>query len=85
MTHTPLRPYDSVRTIAHDPHHAAHVRRFWAPTTLRLPYPRMNVVALAEVIVSKHRNGPTGPVTLRFVAETMRFFDIDTGGHLRIA
>jgi len=47
--------------------------------------PEPGTEGTAEVIVSKHRNGPTGPVTLRFVAETMRFFDIDTGGHLRIA
>ncbi len=55
MTHTTPRPDDSVHTIAHDSHHAALVRQFWAPTTLRLPYPRMNVVALAEVMCLSRR------------------------------
>ncbi len=32
---------------------------------------------LAEVIVAKHRNGPTGKVALRFHDETMRFTDLD--------
>jgi replicative DNA helicase len=32
---------------------------------------------IAEVIVAKHRNGPTGTVKLRFEPESMRFFGID--------
>jgi replicative DNA helicase len=33
------------------------------------PYPEGN----AEVIISKHRNGPTGEVTLRFDRRTTKF------------
>lgn len=32
---------------------------------------------IAEVIVAKHRNGPTGTVELRFEPETMKFYEID--------
>jgi replicative DNA helicase len=32
---------------------------------------------IAEVIVAKHRNGPTGTVKLRFEPASMRFFGID--------
>jgi hypothetical protein len=62
------RPDDSVRTIAIDSRHAALVRRFWAPTMLRLPYPRMNVVALAEVMCVT-----SGRVGQRCLAGTMPF------------
>jgi len=33
---------------------------------------------IADIIVSKHRNGPTGQVSLRFVAEQTRFTDLAT-------
>ncbi len=68
MTHTTPRPDDSVHTIAHDSHHAALVRRFWAPCALRLPYSRMNVVALAEVMCVT-----PGRVCQRCLAGTMPF------------
>jgi replicative DNA helicase len=34
---------------------------------------------IAEVIVSKHRNGPTGIVELRFSKENAKFSDLETG------
>ncbi len=33
---------------------------------------------VADIIVAKHRNGPTGHVSLRFVAEATKFVDLDT-------
>ena len=33
---------------------------------------------IADIIVSKHRNGPTGQISLRFAAEQTRFVDLDT-------
>lgn len=33
---------------------------------------------IADIIVAKHRNGPTGQVALRFVAEETKFVDLDT-------
>jgi replicative DNA helicase len=33
---------------------------------------------IADILVAKHRNGPTGQVSLRFVAEETRFTDLDT-------
>jgi len=33
---------------------------------------------IADIIVSKHRNGPTGQVSLRFVSEQTKFVDLDT-------
>ncbi len=68
MTHTTPHPDDSVHTAAHDPHHAALLRRFWTPVTLRLPYPRMNVAALAEVMYVT-----PGRVGQRCLAGTMPF------------
>jgi replicative DNA helicase len=32
---------------------------------------------LAEVIIAKHRNGPTGTVNLRFFERTARFADLE--------
>lgn len=32
---------------------------------------------IAEVIVAKHRNGPTGSVNLRFFEKTARFADLE--------
>ncbi|OGO61698.1 MAG: replicative DNA helicase [Chloroflexi bacterium RBG_19FT_COMBO_48_23] len=37
------------------------------------PYPR----GIADLIVAKHRNGPTGEVKLRFVAKTAKFEDLE--------
>ena len=37
------------------------------------PYPR----GIADLIVAKHRNGPTGDVKLRFVAKTAKFEDLE--------
>lgn len=33
---------------------------------------------IADILVSKHRNGPTGQVSLRFVSEETRFVDLAT-------
>lgn len=33
---------------------------------------------IADIIVAKHRNGPTGQVALRFAKEQTRFMDLDT-------
>jgi len=33
---------------------------------------------IADIIVSKHRNGPTGQVSLRFVSDQTKFVDLDT-------
>jgi replicative DNA helicase len=38
------------------------------------PYPR----GIADVVIAKHRNGPTGEVKLRFVSRTARFEDLET-------
>ena len=38
------------------------------------PYPR----GIADVIIAKHRNGPTGERKLRFVAKTAKFEDLET-------
>ncbi len=35
-------------------------------------------VGITDVFVRKHRNGPTGKVSLRFEKSRMRFYDIDT-------
>ncbi|MBI2305422.1 MAG: replicative DNA helicase [Chloroflexi bacterium] len=37
------------------------------------PYPR----GIAEIIVAKHRNGPTGKVPLRFLERTVRFTNLE--------
>jgi replicative DNA helicase len=33
---------------------------------------------IADILVAKHRNGPTGQVSLRFVSEQTKFMDLDT-------
>jgi replicative DNA helicase len=38
------------------------------------PYPK----GIADVIVAKHRNGPTGEVKLRFVSKTAKFDDLES-------
>jgi replicative DNA helicase len=38
------------------------------------PYPR----GIADLIIAKHRNGPTGEVKLRFVSRTAKFEDLET-------
>jgi replicative DNA helicase len=38
------------------------------------PYPR----GIADVIVAKHRNGPTGEVKLHFVSKTAKFDDLES-------
>jgi len=38
------------------------------------PYPR----GIADLIIAKHRNGPTGEVKLRFVPRTAKFEDLET-------
>ena len=38
------------------------------------PYPR----GIADIIVAKHRNGPTGELKLRFLAKTAKFEDLET-------
>ena len=37
------------------------------------PYPR----GIADIIVAKHRNGPTGELKLRFVAKAVKFLDLE--------
>jgi replicative DNA helicase len=38
------------------------------------PYPR----GIADVIIAKHRNGPTGEVKLHFITKTAKFEDLET-------
>jgi replicative DNA helicase len=38
------------------------------------PYPR----GIADVIIAKHRNGPTGEVKLHFIAKTAKFEDLES-------
>jgi len=38
------------------------------------PYPK----GIADIIIAKHRNGPTGEVKLRFLPRTARFKDLET-------
>jgi replicative DNA helicase len=38
------------------------------------PYPR----GIADVIIAKHRNGPTGEVKLRFIPKTAKFEDLES-------
>jgi replicative DNA helicase len=38
------------------------------------PYPK----GIADVIVAKHRNGPTGEVKLRFISKTAKFDDLES-------
>ena len=38
------------------------------------PYPR----GIADVIIAKHRNGPTGEVKLRFISKTAKFEDLES-------
>lgn len=33
---------------------------------------------IADILVAKHRNGPTGQISLRFVSEQTKFMDLDT-------
>ncbi|MBM4446851.1 MAG: replicative DNA helicase [Chloroflexi bacterium] len=37
------------------------------------PYPR----GIADVLIAKHRNGPTGEIKLRFVSRTAKFEDVE--------
>ena len=49
-------------------------------TRLRLWQSRLETVAgTAEVIVAKHRHGPTGNLRLKFLGETTMFADLDSG------
>jgi len=38
------------------------------------PYPR----GIADIIIAKHRNGPTGEVKLRFISKTAKFEDVES-------
>ncbi len=40
-----------------------------------------NMPATAEIIISKHRNGPTGTVELLFISEFAKFVSMDKVGH----
>jgi replicative DNA helicase len=46
------------------------------PDRIREPYPEH----LAQLIVAKHRNGPTGMVEVKFTADYSKFEDFDTHG-----
>ncbi|MBI4329723.1 MAG: replicative DNA helicase [Chloroflexi bacterium] len=46
----------------------------WAKEHPEEPYPR----GLADVIVAKHRNGPTGEVKLRFISQFAKFDNLET-------
>ncbi|MFQ5826412.1 MAG: DnaB-like helicase C-terminal domain-containing protein, partial [Dehalococcoidia bacterium] len=41
----------------------------WRQRELDKPYPR----GIADILISKHRNGPTGEISLRFVPKTAKF------------
>lgn len=45
----------------------------WAKDHAEEPYPR----GLADVIVAKHRNGPTGEVKLRFISQFAKFDNLE--------
>ena len=38
---------------------------------------RNSLKGIAEIIVSKHRNGPVGDINLKFVREYAKFVDLD--------
>jgi len=38
---------------------------------------RNSLKGIAEIIVSKHRNGPVGDIQLKFVREYAKFVDLD--------
>jgi len=44
------------------------------PDRINDPYPQ----GKAQIIVAKHRNGPTGAVEVRFRSEISKFEDFDT-------
>ncbi|MGE0059303.1 MAG: replicative DNA helicase [Dehalococcoidia bacterium] len=56
-----------------------YTRQDWEalhPDRIREPYPEH----LAQLIVAKHRNGPTGMVEVKFTADYSKFEDFDTHG-----
>jgi replicative DNA helicase len=46
----------------------------WARTHGEEPYPR----GVADIMVAKHRNGPTGDIKLRFMPRTACFRSVET-------
>ncbi len=45
----------------------------WEKRNLGKPYPK----GLAEIIIAKHRNGPIGQTSLRFLPKVGRFDDLE--------
>ncbi|MEK7281582.1 MAG: DnaB-like helicase C-terminal domain-containing protein, partial [Chloroflexota bacterium] len=51
----------------------------WEKQNPTKPYPK----GIAEILIAKHRNGPTGSVHLSFVPRTAKFVDLQSSGSRR--
>lgn len=54
---------------------AVYTEEEWKKTHLDEPYPR----GIANIIIAKHRNGPTGELDLRFVPRLSKFENLEEG------